>query len=90
MSAPVANLRVPLVEIDAELPLVMVEVKGWVVVRVCESHPVGDVRVPPRGKCHTALEGCAALVVQVPVQWRHDAVKPSEHAAWRQGSTARP
>jgi hypothetical protein len=31
-----------------------------------------------------------ALVVQVPVQRRHDAVEPSEHAAWRQRSAARP
>jgi hypothetical protein len=57
-----------LVEFEGELPLVMVEVKSWIVVRVRETHPVGEVGVPPRGKCHTAMEGCAALVVQVPVQ----------------------
>ena len=88
--ARVTHLRLVPVAINCELPLMMVEVTSWVVVRVRETHPVGKVRVPPGGECHAALEGCGALVVQVPVQRRHDAVEPSEHLPRCQRSPSRP
>src|SRR3954454_15882378 len=66
--------------LEAQLPVVVVEMLGRVVVRICQGHEVLEVGITAGREVRPPAQAGLVLAVHVPLDLGCGRVQPSEHA----------